>query len=88
VKQSKQRMIVVFWGQDDGGFFSEEGLPRNPSQGTWKGGRGLYVAGLGRKGILGATFDAKNIAEDISRAYIAAELESHNRVVVSAQQSR
>ncbi|KAG0581308.1 hypothetical protein KC19_4G241700 [Ceratodon purpureus] len=83
------RSNVPQWLKDDGGFFSEEGLPKNPSQGTWKGERGLYVAGLGRKGILGATFDAKNIAEDISRAYIAAELESHKRlVVVSPQQSR
>lgn len=78
------RSNVPQWLQDDSGFFSEEGLPKNPSRGTWKAERGLYVAGLGRKGILGATFDAKNIAEDISNAYIATELESQRRVFSSS----
>lgn len=78
------RSNVPQWLKDDSGFFSAEGLPKNPSHGTWKAERGLYIAGLGRKGILGATCDAKNIAEDISEAYSS---ESH-RILVSPLQHR
>jgi indole-3-pyruvate monooxygenase len=73
-------------GQDKSNFFSEEGFPRNSSAEAWKGETGLYVAGLGRKGILGAAFDAQNIAQDISQLFFAAELESHNRVQPVPQQ--
>lgn len=78
------RSNVPRWLRDESGFFSADGLPKNLSQGTWKAERGLYVAGLGRKGILGATFDAKNIAEDISIVYRS---DSHKRLI-SPLQSR
>jgi indole-3-pyruvate monooxygenase len=75
--------------QDKGNFFSEDGFPRNPSPRSWKGAEtGLYVAGLGRKGILGAVFDAKNIADDISQLFFADELESHIRVQPVLQQQQ
>lgn len=71
--------------QDDKKFFSEEGLPRNPFPRGWKGESGLYVAGLGRKGLLGASFDAKHIADDISRIFFS---EIPNLRVVPCQQRR
>ncbi|CAK9219155.1 unnamed protein product, partial [Sphagnum troendelagicum] len=64
------RSNVPQWLNDKGNFFSEDGFPRNPSPRSWKGAEtGLYVAGLGRKGILGAVFDAKSIADDISQLF-------------------
>lgn len=72
--------VILSFVQDDGDFFSEEGFPRNPSPGAWKSQRGLYVAGLGRKGILGATFDAKKIAQDIANAFPEADGEWCSRV--------
>lgn len=51
--------------QDDSKFFSDEGFPRQPFPHGWKGENGLYVAGLGRKGLLGASKDATRIAKDI-----------------------
>ncbi len=80
--------ILVAMGQDNCNFFSEEGFPRNPSPKAWKGETGLYIAGLGRKGILGSAFDAKNIADDISQLFFAAELESHARVQPVPQQQQ
>jgi indole-3-pyruvate monooxygenase len=55
--------------QDDGKFFSTEGMPRKPAPHGWKADESLYVAGLGRRGLSGAAFDAKQIASDISAAY-------------------
>ncbi|KAH9535563.1 hypothetical protein CY35_17G060600 [Sphagnum magellanicum] len=80
------RSNVPQWLHDKSNFFSEEGFPKNSSAEGWKGETGLYVAGLGRKGILGAAFDAQNIAQDISQLFFAAELESHNRVQPVPQQ--
>jgi indole-3-pyruvate monooxygenase len=82
------RSNVPQWLNDNCNFFSEDGFPRNPSPKAWKGETGLYIAGLGRKGILGAAFDAKNIADDISQLFFAAELESHARVQPAPQQQQ
>lgn len=60
---------LVWVLQDDSKFFSEEGLPRMPFPHGWKGGAGLYVAGLGRRGLLGASIDAKRIAVDIAAEF-------------------
>lgn len=62
--------------QDDSKFFTEDGLPRTPFPRGWKGESGLYVAGLGRKGLLGASFDAKNIAQDIAASFKLSEVQS------------
>jgi hypothetical protein len=56
--------------QDDGKFFSTDGLPKTPFPHGWKADESLYIAGLGRKGLLGASFDAKHIAEDIAASYL------------------
>ena len=57
--------------QDDGGFFSEEGIPKAPFPNNWKavGKKGLYAAGLSRRGLLGSSIDAQLIARDIKDAY-------------------
>lgn len=75
-----------FW-QDDSKFFSEEGLPRLPFPHGWKGGSGLYVAGLGRRGILGASNDAQRIAADIA-AKFSTDISSWRMVVPSQQQQK
>lgn len=47
-------------------FFSEkDGLPRNPFPNGWKGENGLYAVGFTKRGILGASMDAKRIAHDM-----------------------
>ncbi|PKA49043.1 putative indole-3-pyruvate monooxygenase YUCCA4 [Apostasia shenzhenica] len=48
-----------------GGHFTEEGLPKAPFPKGWKGKNGLYAVGFTRRGILGTSFDARNIARDI-----------------------
>lgn len=52
----------------EGQMFSEkDGLPRRPFPNGWKGEGGLYAVGFTKRGILGASMDAKRIAEDIER---------------------
>jgi len=48
-------------------FSEKDGLPRRPFPNGWKGQRGLYAVGFTKRGILGASMDAKRIAEDIER---------------------
>lgn len=50
-------------------FFADDGFPKRPTTNGWKGEHGLYAVGLTRKGLLGASMDARNIAEDIRKAY-------------------
>ncbi|KAG0605196.1 hypothetical protein M758_9G038900 [Ceratodon purpureus] len=70
------RSNVPKWLKDDSKFFSEEGLPRQPFPHGWKGESGLYVAGLGRKGLLGASKDARSIALDIAAEISIADIPS------------
>ncbi|KAK8581748.1 hypothetical protein V6N12_071957 [Hibiscus sabdariffa] len=50
----------------EGDLFSEEDrMPREAFPRGWKGERGLYAVGFTKRGLLGASFDAKMIAEDI-----------------------
>lgn len=53
-------------------MFSEiDGFPRKPFPNEWKGDNGLYSAGFTRRGIFGASFDARRIADDIERCWKA-----------------
>lgn len=53
-------------------MFSEiDGYPRRPFPNGWKGAYGLYVVGFTKRGLLGASADAKRIAEDISKCWKA-----------------
>ncbi|RZS24741.1 hypothetical protein BHM03_00057850 [Ensete ventricosum] len=49
----------------DGGLFTREGMAKDPFPGGWKGEKGLYCVGFTRRGLLGASHDALNIARDI-----------------------
>ncbi|XP_059299372.1 probable indole-3-pyruvate monooxygenase YUCCA4 [Lycium ferocissimum] len=55
---------VPSWFKGD--FFTEQGMPKTPFPNSWKGGNGLYTVGFTRRGLLGTTNDAKNIARDVS----------------------
>lgn len=50
-------------------FSKADGFPRRPFPNGWKGGSGLYAVGFTKKGLLGASMDAKRIAEDIERRW-------------------
>lgn len=52
-------------------FSKEDGLPKTPFPNGWKGENGLYAVGFTKRGILGASIDAKRIAEDIERCWKA-----------------
>ncbi|CAL9193403.1 unnamed protein product [Musa hybrid cultivar] len=59
------RSNVSSWLMDDGGLFTKEGMAKDPFPGGWKGEKGLYCVGFTRRGLLGASHDALNIARDI-----------------------
>lgn len=50
-------------------FSKKDGLPRRPFPNGWKGECGLYAVGFTKRGLLGASMDAKRIAEDIERCW-------------------
>ncbi|XP_058197408.1 probable indole-3-pyruvate monooxygenase YUCCA8 [Rhododendron vialii] len=62
------RSNVPYWLQESE-FFSENGFPKAPFPNGWKGKAGLYAVGFTRKGLSGASFDAKRIAQDIGNVY-------------------
>lgn len=51
--------------QEEEMFSKEDGLPRKPFPNGWKGQNGLYAVGFTKRGLLGASMDAKRIAKDI-----------------------
>ncbi|KAJ8499471.1 hypothetical protein OPV22_010023 [Ensete ventricosum] len=59
------RSNVSSWLMGDGGLFTREGMAKDPFPGGWKGEKGLYCVGFTRRGLLGASHDALNIARDI-----------------------
>lgn len=48
-------------------FSEKDGLPRRPFPNGWKGETGLYAVGFTKRGLLGASMDAKKIAADIGQ---------------------
>uniref|UniRef100_A0A2P2QZP3 Uncharacterized protein n=1 Tax=Rhizophora mucronata TaxID=61149 RepID=A0A2P2QZP3_RHIMU len=46
-------------------FSEKDGFPREPFPNGWKGENGLYAVGFTKRGLLGASIDARRIAEDI-----------------------
>ncbi|KAK8654649.1 hypothetical protein V6N13_107256 [Hibiscus sabdariffa] len=52
-------------------FSEKDGMPREPFPNGWKGEDGLYAVGFTRRGLLGASFDAKRVAEDIEFPWTA-----------------
>ncbi|KAK4277031.1 hypothetical protein QN277_015097 [Acacia crassicarpa] len=58
---------VPSWLQEGDMFCEEDGFPRRPFPNSWKGENGLYAVGFTKRGILGASMDAKRIAQDIEQ---------------------
>ncbi|KAK9946706.1 hypothetical protein M0R45_012154 [Rubus argutus] len=65
------RSNVPSWLKEGEMFSKEDGLPKTPFPNGWKGECGLYAVGFTKRGILGASIDAKRIAEDIERCWKA-----------------
>ncbi|XP_027331921.1 indole-3-pyruvate monooxygenase YUCCA6-like [Abrus precatorius] len=62
---------VPHWLKEGDMFSKEDGFPTKPFPNGWKGENGLYAVGFTKRGILGASMDAKRIAEDIERCWKA-----------------
>ncbi|KAI9106403.1 hypothetical protein K1719_021931 [Acacia pycnantha] len=60
---------VPSWLQKGDLFSEEDGFPRRPYPNGWKGENGLYAVGFTKRGILGASMDAKRIAQDIEQCW-------------------
>ncbi|KAM7257113.1 hypothetical protein ACFE04_012854 [Oxalis oulophora] len=50
-------------------FFTKEGMPKTPFPNGWKGEDGLYTVGFTKRGLLGTSSDAVNIAQDIAKQW-------------------
>ncbi|XP_020098419.1 probable indole-3-pyruvate monooxygenase YUCCA4 [Ananas comosus] len=67
---------VPSWLKDADEHFTKEGIPKTPFPSGWKGDKGLYCVGFTRRGLLGTSSDAVNIANDIYRQWT--ELSDHS----------
>ncbi|KAJ4828258.1 Indole-3-pyruvate monooxygenase YUCCA6 [Turnera subulata] len=65
------RSNVASWLKGGDLFSEEDGFPKGTSPNGWKGESGLYSVGFTKRGILGASMDAKRVAEDIERCWVA-----------------
>uniref|UniRef100_A0A5B7A8H9 Flavin-containing monooxygenase n=2 Tax=Davidia involucrata TaxID=16924 RepID=A0A5B7A8H9_DAVIN len=65
------RSNVPSWLKEGEMFSEKDGLPRRPFPNGWKGECGLYAVGFTKRGLLGASMDAKRIAVDIERCWKA-----------------
>ncbi|ESW32331.1 hypothetical protein PHAVU_002G313200 [Phaseolus vulgaris] len=64
---------VPTWLKESEMFCEKDGLPRKDFPNGWKGKNGLYAVGFTNRGLLGASIDAKRIAEDIEHCLKAAK---------------
>ncbi|KAL4644006.1 hypothetical protein ACB092_02G132400 [Castanea dentata] len=55
------------WLKDYKYALNEEGMPKNPFPAHCKGEKGLYCAGLSKRGLFGVARDAETIADDINK---------------------
>ncbi|KAG8375550.1 hypothetical protein BUALT_Bualt10G0111700 [Buddleja alternifolia] len=62
---------VPSWLKESEMFSDKDGLPKRPFPNGWKGECGLYAVGFTKRGLLGASIDAKNIADDIESCWRA-----------------
>ncbi|KAL1532487.1 Indole-3-pyruvate monooxygenase YUCCA6 [Salvia divinorum] len=60
---------VPCWLKNSEMFCEKDGLPKRPFPNCWKGECGLYAVGFTKRGLLGASIDAKNIAADIESSW-------------------
>ncbi|KAL2500804.1 Indole-3-pyruvate monooxygenase YUCCA2 [Forsythia ovata] len=63
------RSNVPAWLKGNDLFCEKDGFPKETFPKGWKGGNGLYAAGFTKRGILGISFDAKSIADDIETCW-------------------
>ncbi|XP_051220593.1 probable indole-3-pyruvate monooxygenase YUCCA10 [Lolium perenne] len=59
------KSTVNNWLKGGESMLNNDGLPNKEFPNHWKGGNGLYCAGLARRGLAGIAMDARNIANDI-----------------------
>ncbi|KAI5669347.1 hypothetical protein M9H77_19200 [Catharanthus roseus] len=62
---------VPAWLKEKEMFSEKDGLPKRSFPNGWKGESGLYAVGFTKRGLLGASMDAKRIGEDIERCWKA-----------------
>ncbi|KAK4364932.1 hypothetical protein RND71_016290 [Anisodus tanguticus] len=60
---------VPSWLKEREMFSEKDGLPKRPFPNGWKGVCGLYAVGFTKRGLLGASMDAKKIADDIHQYF-------------------
>ncbi|XP_010519914.1 PREDICTED: indole-3-pyruvate monooxygenase YUCCA6 [Tarenaya hassleriana] len=60
---------VPSWLKENKMFSEKDGFPKQPFPGGWKGECGLYAVGFTKRGILGASMDAKRISQDIEQCW-------------------
>lgn len=58
-------MFGSYFPQEREMFSERDGLPKRSFPNGWKGECGLYAVGFTKRGLLGASVDAKNIAQEI-----------------------
>ncbi|XP_002514307.2 indole-3-pyruvate monooxygenase YUCCA2 [Ricinus communis] len=59
------RSNVPSWLKDNHMFSKKDGMPAKSFSNGWKGENGLYAVGFTKRGLLGASIDARRIAQDI-----------------------
>nr|CAD1837758.1 unnamed protein product [Ananas comosus var. bracteatus] len=57
---------VPSWLKDEEFFNKNDGFPKTRFPNSWKGENGLYATGFTQRGLMGASIDARKIAEDIA----------------------
>ncbi|KAK1372497.1 Flavin-containing monooxygenase [Heracleum sosnowskyi] len=62
---------VPSWLKEKEMFSEKDGFPQQPFPNGWKGEDGLYAVGFTKRGLLGASMDARRIAEDIEGCWKA-----------------
>ncbi|MCD9643206.1 Indole-3-pyruvate monooxygenase YUCCA6 [Datura stramonium] len=60
---------VPSWLKEREMFSEKDGLPKRPFPNGWKGECGLYAVGFTKRGLLGASMDAKKIADHIHQYF-------------------
>ncbi|KDP33668.1 hypothetical protein JCGZ_07239 [Jatropha curcas] len=56
---------VPYWLKENKMFSKKDGMPHNSFPNGWKGENGLYAVGFTKRGLLGASIDARRVAQDI-----------------------
>ncbi|XP_047338742.1 indole-3-pyruvate monooxygenase YUCCA2-like [Impatiens glandulifera] len=60
---------VPTWLKETSFFSKKDGFPQKPFPCSWKGENGLYAIGFTKRGILGASMEARWIADDIKKQW-------------------